>query len=116
MNWNLAAGPVNHMTRPDLLVGVMTTSHNTGAATYAEVRDFEEMIYENATITIVQRPMSQVVDVNNPVTFSVVATVSGALASELAYQWQLSTDNGVTFANIPAHTAPSDHRPAQLGR
>ena len=106
VNWNLAAGPVNHMTRPDLLVGVMTTSHNTGAATYAEVRDFEEMIYENATITIVQRPMSQVVDVNNPVTFSVVATVSGAPASELAYQWQLSTDNGVTFANIPgAHSA-----------
>jgi hypothetical protein len=54
----------------------------------------------NASPTIVTAPASTSICAGNPVSFTVAASGGG-----LSYQWQLSTDAGVTFNNIPLATA-----------
>lgn len=52
------------------------------------------------TAIINAQPMEQSACAGNPATFSV-----SALGTGLAYQWQVSTNGGTTFVNIPGATA-----------
>tara|TARA_B100000131_G_scaffold235490_1_gene227470 strand:+ start:462 stop:1046 length:585 start_codon:yes stop_codon:yes gene_type:complete len=60
-----------------------------------------------SSIAIGTQPANASVAANgsNTATFTVAATVTGA--GSATYQWQLSTDSGVTFADIDSATAAS---------
>lgn len=53
-------------------------------------RAANQMQFYSPLVTITQNPISQNVDYNNPVTFSVGATTTG---STLTYQWQFNSNN-----------------------
>lgn len=55
-------------------------------------------------ITITSQP-TNTTSVNAEASFSVIATIVGATAYTLSYQWQKSTDGGLTFSNISGATS-----------
>ena len=59
-----------------------------------------------AVITIGTEPANASVSAGNTATFTVAATVSTG-SGTLAYQWQLSTDSGVEFADISGANSAS---------
>jgi hypothetical protein len=93
--WTLYAGPATQPMAADLFVGAACTSHNVAQTTTAEFRTLSNVTYPGSTIAISPQPASQTVQQNQAVTFTSGASVSGAPASEVHYQWQHS-DDGVT--------------------
>lgn len=51
-------------------------------------------------ISITTQPADQRVSANRQATFSVVAAITDNTLSSLTYQWQISTDSGVTWTNL----------------
>jgi len=91
-----------------LLVGLRTTPVEVevaGSTASAQYRNYGDYALTNATIQITQQPASVTISENKTATFSVVASVSGAPASNLGYQWQT---NGVDIPNATAssYTTP----------
>lgn len=85
-------------------VGLGVVSHIQGTATFARMAQFGNVnLYPNAVITLTG-PADVSVNANNPTTLSVNATVTGAPASELFYQWYEETAPGV-FTAIPGAAA-----------
>lgn len=66
-------------------------------------------VFATCSVTVLERttitgqPNSITVDAGANATFSVTATGSGSLA----YQWQVSTDDGDTWTDVPGATSPS---------
>jgi hypothetical protein len=53
--------------------------------------------FVSATPTLTLQPMDQVTTVGGSASFTLAATVP---SGTLSYKWQVSTDNGTTFADI----------------
>lgn len=105
-DWLPLAGPVTQVMAETLFVGPAATSHDVSRTTVATFRDLADVTYPGATVTINPQPASQTVQTHQSVTFTSGATVSGAPASELFYQWQRSPD-GTTWTNVPGATGTS---------
>jgi hypothetical protein len=73
-------------------------NQSDGAVRVADVEGSNQL-----TISIGTQPTAQTVDDGDPATFTVVATGVG----DLAYQWQVSTDSGSTWAAISGATSAS---------
>jgi hypothetical protein len=73
------------------------------AVNAADSGDAEDTVTVDRAITISAQPQSVSVADGEGATFSVTATATGTGA--LSYQWQLSTDDGSTWANITPATA-----------
>jgi hypothetical protein len=106
VNWSLYAGPVTQPMSATLFLGAATTSHNVGQTTLAIFQDLGDVSYPGAVVTIDPQPANQTVQTHQAVTFTSAATVSGAPAGELFYQWERSPD-GVTWTNIPGANGTS---------
>lgn len=65
----------------------------------------DDAVVVDRTITITAQPEDDESATGSEVTFSVTATVSPT--TTITYQWQLSEDNGETFANISGATSAS---------
>jgi hypothetical protein len=97
-----------------LLVGLGTSSHINATATQAGYGDFgDTRLYPNAVINISEQPADVTVEQNHFAKFTVAATVSGAPAGELQFQWQAETSPGsgeftnIFFAIGPGYTTGS---------
>lgn len=86
-----------------------TTAEKTklaGLANYddSEIREEIEGIQKNLNLKIIEQPPTTIVaGVSNVVSLSVVA-----VGDNLTYQWQKSTDNGVTWTDSTGQTATAD--------
>jgi len=102
-NWSELANPGSMPLLPAVvLVGLGTTSVVNGTATSADYQDFgDTVVYTNALVTLAQQPVGAVVEEHTRATFSVGATVTGAPAAEVGYQWQAETSPGSgVFTNV----------------
>jgi hypothetical protein len=82
------------------LLGLGATAHfNDGRVNHALFDNFSDTTYAGASVTITQHPADTSVEENHAARFSAAATVSGASASELAFQWQRD-DGAGGFTNI----------------
>ncbi|HON08954.1 MAG TPA: hypothetical protein PLW02_12730, partial [Verrucomicrobiota bacterium] len=80
-NWNLLGTPQEMPSMPQtMFVGLATVSHLQGTATYAEFRDYSPTVYPEATVTIIQQPVSQSVANGATATFVVNAQVENVPA------------------------------------
>ena len=99
--WSPAAGLSSTSTNPVAASPAVTTtytvSHDNGAGCVRQA---------NITINVNTRPAvtTQPTNVTACATSTATFTVAG-VGTGLAYQWQVSTDNGVTWANL-ANAAP----------
>lgn len=90
-----------------ILVGMEMVSHVQGRAGMSEFRSYGDFAgYPAAIVTVTNQPASTNISAGQTATFSVGATVTGAPASELQYQWQRSNGAG-GFTNIPTANAAS---------
>jgi len=69
--------------------------------------DAEDVVFEDYLITIDTQPADDSSATGDAVTFSVAASITGT-GGTLTYQWQESTDAGVTFTNRAATGVYSD--------
>ena len=69
----------------------------------ADSGDAEDTVTVDRAITISAQPQNLSVVDGEAATFSVTATATGT--GDLAYQWQLSTDDGSTWANLSSATS-----------
>jgi hypothetical protein len=69
----------------------------------ADSGDAEDTVTVDRAITISAQPQNLSVVDGEAATFSVTATATGT--GDLAYQWQLSTDDGSTWTNLSAATS-----------
>ena len=94
-------------------VAVKVTAPNNGAFTELVVEDlagsngygfFVEIcptsVLEDTILNIEQAPQSQQACEGGEATFTSKAALKSPYAGDITYQWQSSTDNGVTFADI----------------
>jgi hypothetical protein len=92
---------------PTILVGLEMVSHIQGRAGMSEFRSYGDFAgYPAAVVTVTNQPVSTNINAGQTATFSVGASVTGAPASELQYQWQRSDGVG-GFTNIPTANAAS---------
>lgn len=83
-----------------VLVGLAATAHiNDGRLNHALFQNYSDTAYPGATVTITQNPADTSIEENHAATFNAAATVAGAPASELAFQWQRD-DGAGGFTNI----------------
>jgi glycosyl hydrolase family 115/PA14 domain-containing protein/flagellar associated repeat protein/Big-like domain-containing protein len=83
-----------------VLVGLASSSvNNNGPINHALFDNFADTTYAGASVTITQDPADTSVEENHAATFTAAATVSGAPASELAFQWQRD-DGAGGYTNI----------------
>lgn len=68
---------------------------------------------EGPTIVILTQPQDVTVDEDEEATFTVVAT--GVASADLTYNWEVSTDGGVTFGNAPGTRDEATYTIAQAG-
>jgi hypothetical protein len=73
------------------------------AVAAADSGDAEDTVTVDRAITISAQPQNLSVVDGEAATFSVTATATGT--GDLAYQWQLSTDDGSTWANLSSATS-----------
>jgi len=84
----------------EVVVGLAATAHNNDGRTNRVLfRNFGNTTFPGAAVTITQNPVNFTVEANHFATFSAAATVSGAPASELQFQWQRS-EGGGGFSDI----------------
>ena len=83
-----------------VLFGLGSTAHNNdGRVNHALFDNFADTIYPGASVVITQNPADTSVEENHAAIFSAAASVSGAPASELAFQWQRD-DGAGGYTNI----------------
>jgi uncharacterized repeat protein (TIGR01451 family) len=88
-----------------VLVGLEMVSHVQGRLGRTEFRSFGDFGgYPGAVINITTQPANTNITAGQTASFTVAATVTGAPASELLYQWQRSDGVG-GFTNIPSANA-----------
>jgi hypothetical protein len=81
-------------------------SSSSGGGKFDKEDLYLELLTENwprPVITIITQPVNTSVVVNNEVSFNVSASITQT--TSLFYQWQKSTDNGVTWNNISNATS-----------
>jgi len=84
----------------EVVVGMAATAHNNDGRTNRVLfRNFGNTTFPGAVVTITQNPVNFTGEENHPATFTAAATVSGAPASELQFQWQRS-DGGGAFTDV----------------
>jgi autotransporter-associated beta strand protein len=92
---------------PTILVGLEMVSHIQGRAGMSEFRSYGDFAgYPAAVVAVTNQPASTNINAGQTATFSVGASVTGAPASELQYQWQRSDGSG-GFTNVPTANAAS---------
>jgi hypothetical protein len=73
----------------EVIVGLAASAHNNDGRTNRVLfRSFTDTTFPGAVVTITQNPVNFTGEENHPATFTAEATVSGAPASELQFQWQ----------------------------
>jgi len=85
-----------------------TAHNNNGPTNPVLFQNFSDTAYPGSVVTITQNPVNVTGEANHFITFSAGASVSGAPASELAYQWQREDGAGgytnIISANNSNHT------------
>ncbi len=74
-------------------------------------RAANQMQFFSPLVTITQDPVSQNVDYNQPVTFS----VSASSLTQLSYQWRFNS-NSISGATMASYSIPSDRQQAAFAK
>lgn len=108
-NWDLFGVPqigdrVNSF--PDtLMVGIGVVSHVQGTPTTAELAEYGDWAFPNASIQVTQHPLDATNAVNTTRAFSVAGVVTGAPQHEISFQWQRNSID-IPGANLGSYTTP----------
>lgn len=107
-NGGVTYTPVAGATSATLTVSALTAGmnnnlyHLVASNSCGTVTSSSALLTVNSAVSITTQPTSQTGCVGSPVTFTAAATGTG-----VTYQWQVSTDNGATWNNIPTATTPA---------
>jgi len=106
VDW-VAIGQTTQVYPATILVGLEMCAHVQGRLATSEFRSYGDFAgYPGAAIAITTQPTNVTVNAGQTTTITVAASVTGAPASELQYQWQRGDGIG-GFTNIPGASASS---------